>query len=52
MSEVPICMMFSHYYWVLWGLIMSKNPYIEFDYIKFCYSKYLKYMQLKEKYFP
>jgi hypothetical protein len=35
--------------WGWWGIIVSKNPNIQFDYISFAYERYLKYMEVKEE---
>jgi len=50
MEEVKICAMLSHYYWILWSVVMSKNPEIEFDYLHYAYSRFTVYKKLKEEY--
>ena len=42
-------MLFSHYYWGMWAIIMSKNDKISFDYISFAYSRFSKYLLIKNK---
>jgi len=49
-EEVKICAMLSHYYWVLWGVVMSKNPEIQFDYLHYAYSRFTVYQKLKKDY--
>lgn len=51
-KEVPLFMMFSNYFWGIWGIVMSKNPEIEFDYVEYSFNKYKKYCQVKETYYP
>jgi len=48
-KQVKVGSMLSHYYWCVWGVIMSKNPDIDFDYIQFCRHKYNGYMKFKEE---
>jgi len=50
MEEVKICAMLSHYYWVLWSVVMSKNPEIQFDYLHYAYSRFTVYQKLKKEY--
>jgi len=50
LEEVKVCAMFSHFYWVLWSIIMSKNPEVDFDYIHYAKSRYDAYQKLKEEY--
>jgi len=49
-KEVRVCAMLSHYYWVLWSVVMSKNPEVNFDYIEYAKRRYDVYQQLKQKY--
>ena len=50
-EEVRVCCMLSHYYWILWSVIMSKNPEIQFDYIHYAYDRYRIYQNLKKDYY-
>ena len=50
-DEVRVCAMLSHYYWILWSVIMSKNPEINFDYVHYAYSRYKIYEKLKQDYY-
>ena len=50
-DEVKVCAMLSHYYWILWAVIMSKNSDINFDYIHYAYSRYKIYQKLKQNYY-
>jgi choline/ethanolamine kinase len=47
--EVKTCAMLSHYYWVLWSIIMSKNSEIEFDYLNYAHARYGVYQKLKKE---
>eukprot|EP01017_Pseudomicrothorax_dubius_P000525 TRINITY_DN0_c2032_g1_i1.p1 TRINITY_DN0_c2032_g1~~TRINITY_DN0_c2032_g1_i1.p1 ORF type:complete len:102 (-),score=31.78 TRINITY_DN0_c2032_g1_i1:59-364(-) len=51
-EELKICTLLSHAYWILWAVVMSKNPEIPFDYIAFAYARYREYVRLKAEYFP
>lgn len=35
MKDIPLCMMLSNLFWGSWAVGVSKNPLINFDYIKF-----------------
>lgn len=35
MKELPLFLMYSNYFWGIWGIVMSKNPEIDFDYVEF-----------------
>ena len=48
-QEIKIGSLFSYYYWCVWGIIMSKNPDIDFDYVLFAEDKYKAYLKLKLK---
>jgi len=50
-DEVRVCAMLSHYYWILWSVIMSKNSDIKFDYIHYAHDRYLIYQKLKNEYY-
>ena len=50
-DEVKVCAMLSHYYWILWSIVMSKNPEIQFDYLHYAYDRYQVYQQLKKEYY-
>lgn len=45
--EIELGYLVSHYYWILWGVIMSKNPDIKFNYIEFAYQRYQDYCEVK-----
>lgn len=36
----------SHLYWLLWGIVVSKNPKINFDYIEFSRQRHLDILEL------
>jgi len=50
-EEVRVCAMLSHYYWILWSVIVSKNPEINFDYIHYAHSRLKIYEKLKQEYY-
>jgi len=50
-EEVKVCAMLSHYYWVLWSIVMSKNPEVQFDYIHYAKKRFEVYQKLKEDYY-
>jgi len=50
-DEVRVCAMLSHYYWVIWSVIVSKNPEINFDYIHYAHARFKIYEQLKQDYY-
>jgi choline/ethanolamine kinase len=49
-EEVKICAMLSHYYWILWAIVMSKNPNTEFDYLNYAHKRLEVYQNLKCEY--
>lgn len=49
-EEVRVCAMLSHYYWVLWSVVMSKNPEVNFDYLNYAKKRYDVYQKLKQEY--
>lgn len=51
LSEVRANMLFSHFYWTFWSVIMSKNPDITFDYLAYAHSRYEMYVRDKKMYF-
>jgi hypothetical protein len=38
----------SHIMWGWWGIIVSKNENIQFDYISFSYERYKAYSKIKQ----
>ena len=50
-EQLHVGYLLSHFYWSVWGLVMCKNPNIDFSYIDFAYQRYLDYSQLKQKYY-
>jgi len=50
-EDVKIGYMFSHWYWIIWGILSSKNPQVNFGYIEFAWERYNDYKELKEKMF-
>jgi thiamine kinase-like enzyme len=50
-EEVKVCTLLSHYYWILWYVVMSKNPSTEFDYLRCAHSRLEVYQSLKREYF-
>ena len=51
MGEMWICTLLSQFLWALWGVIMCKDPNIDFYYIDFGYVRAIDYYRIKEKYF-
>jgi len=49
-QEVKVCAMLSHYYWVIWSIVMCKNPTINFDYISYAYDRFQVYLTLKKRF--
>lgn len=47
-SHLLICEMLSDVMWGYWTIIVSKNPAIEFDYIKFCQARHNSYQNFKK----
>jgi len=50
-GEVKVCSLLSHYFWILWSVIMSKRQDIKFDYIRYAHDRYNIYQELKKKHF-
>jgi thiamine kinase-like enzyme len=48
-KQVRVGSMLSHYYWCVWAVVMSKNPDIDFDYIRFSRDRYNGYLKFKEE---
>ena len=48
--EVYLSMALSNFYWSVWGIFMSKNPDIQFDYVKFTHARYQKFLLVRNKY--
>ncbi len=44
MNIMPLGLCLSNYLWAVWAIYMSKNDEVQLDYIKFGYTKYLKYL--------
>ena len=40
MSNIPLGIQLSNYFWCTWAIFMSKNKNIQFDYIKFAYCRF------------
>ena len=47
-EEVHACGLFSHYYWILWSIVMSKSNDIKFDYIGYGHKRFELYTDLKK----
>jgi len=50
-DEVKVCTLLSHYYWILWSVLMGKNSDINFDYILYAKRRFDVYQKLKEQYY-
>jgi len=51
MEEVRANLLFSHYYWTFWSVVMSKRADIKFDYIHYANKRMQCYREIKAKYF-
>lgn len=51
MGQINICVLLSHYLWILWGIMVCKNPNVNFGYIEFAYQRFLDYKAIKESKF-
>lgn len=49
MSEMNMCVLLSHQLWILWSIVVCKNPNIKFNYIQFGYERLLDYRNFKAK---
>ena len=50
-QEVKACSLFSHYYWILWSVIMSKNGNNSLEHLHYGNQRYEVYQSIKRKYF-
>jgi len=50
-KEVKACSLFSHYYWILWSIIMSKNNNGNLDHLHYAQKRLEIYQGIKRKYF-
>jgi len=50
-EEVKVCTLLSHYYWILWHVVMSKNPSTDFDYLYCAHRRLEVYQNHKREYF-
>lgn len=48
MKDIPLCLMLCNLYWGSWGISVSKNPKIQFDYIKFSINRMRIFNKIKE----
>lgn len=51
MRDVKACVLYSHFYWTLWAVLMSGDPDINFGYIEFGFERFSHYMKMKKKWF-
>jgi choline/ethanolamine kinase len=51
LEEVRAGMLFSHFYWTFWSIVMSKRPDIKFDYIIYAHKRFELYKEVKSKFF-
>jgi len=49
-QEVKVCAMFSHYFWSIWGIIMSYDGDFKFDHVHYATKRFEIYKKLKEQY--
>ena len=50
-EEVKACSLFSHYYWIIWSIVMSKRADIKFDYITYANDRLEIYQKFKRRFF-
>jgi len=50
-EEVKGALLFSHFYWTNWSVVMSKRSDIKFDYIHYAHKRFQLYHEMKAKYF-
>ena len=48
-EEYNICLLLSHWLWLVWGIVVSKNPDINFGYVEFSFERVKDYQNLKNK---
>lgn len=48
LNQLHFGYMLSHFFWILWAIIMSKNPHNPFNYVQFAYERYRDYLGLKK----
>lgn len=48
-DEATICALLSHYYWIVWSIIFSKNPEMNFDYVTYAGVRLGLYEKVKER---
>jgi choline/ethanolamine kinase len=48
MKQLDICYLLSHFLWIIWSVVVCKNPNIKFGYIDFGYQRLLDYLQIKK----
>ena len=51
MQEVNACRLFTHYYWILWAIIMSKGGNGSLEHLHYAHKRYEVYQGLKAKHF-
>jgi hypothetical protein len=47
-DQLPLGKMLHHLLWGWWGIIVCKNPNIQFDYLAFVKRRYDEYHRLKD----
>jgi thiamine kinase-like enzyme len=50
-EEIKSARMMSHAYWSIWAIIFSKNPDINFDYVKYAHARFGEYLRMKKLWF-
>jgi len=50
-GEVKVCLLLSHYYWILWSVLMYKANAVKFDYLNFACKRFQMYQNLKRKFY-
>ncbi|KAI6176617.1 hypothetical protein M3Y97_00817700 [Aphelenchoides bicaudatus] len=47
LSEIPLFMVASHLFWVLWALVQANTSTIDFDYIDYAFKRLEEYSKIK-----
>jgi len=51
LSQIHVGYLLSHYFWIVWAVIMCKNNNVQFGYLDFAIQRYHDYLDLKKKYY-
>jgi len=48
-GEVLVCRLLSHFYWIIWSVVKSKDKRTEFDFLDYAYARYQIYQSFKDE---